>query len=301
MFSCLTLASEKEAAKTENKAEVAGDIKIERALFKPFIERYILDELKALRKEQQSFRAEVAEKVAAAKLDSADRAINYTSSTMANIFYIITIAVSIIVLLGWKSLRDIKETVEVMTSKKVSDLILKYEKRLDEVEKQAKKRSAQISKNQKVLTNTNLTHSLWLRAGLEINEQEKINIYDEILEINPADTEALTYKAASLLELNEDKWALSLSNQAIKINDQYALAYWQRACAKAKLDLLDDAVDDILSAINLSETFKDELREEIYFEKLKGNEKFDALVAASTNESDGELKDITSKHWWKNT
>lgn len=93
---------------------------------------------------------------------------------------------------------------------------------------------------------------MWLRVGLEINEQEKINIYDEILELNPADMEALTYKTASLLDLNEDKWALSLSNQAIKINDEYALAYWQRACAKAKLDQLDDAVDDILSAINLS-------------------------------------------------
>ncbi|HIQ16242.1 MAG TPA: hypothetical protein EYH38_11885 [Leucothrix sp.] len=134
------------------------NVQIEKPLFKPFIERYILDELNSLKQGQQALRVEVAEKVANAQLYMSDRAINYTSSSMANIFYIITISVSIIVLLGRRSLRDIKETVAVMTSKKVSDLILKYEERLDEVEKQAKKCSAQISKSQKVLTNTNITH-----------------------------------------------------------------------------------------------------------------------------------------------
>ena len=46
---------------------------IKAPLYKPFIERYILDELKQLRQGQQAMKAEVTEKVAAAKLESSDR------------------------------------------------------------------------------------------------------------------------------------------------------------------------------------------------------------------------------------
>lgn len=45
------------------------------AQYPPLIERYILDELKSIRQDQQAFRAEVENKVANARLDVSDRAI----------------------------------------------------------------------------------------------------------------------------------------------------------------------------------------------------------------------------------
>jgi len=158
----------------------------------------------------------------------------------------ITAAASVLVLLGWKSLRDIKTNVESITSEKVSNLTKKYEERLDELENKLKNRSDQIIATQEEVSNSNLVHSLWMRAGIEKSDQENINIYDNILEINPNDTEVLTYKADVLLDLGETKWALSLSNQAIEHDNSYALAYWQRACAKAMLDQESDALASIL-------------------------------------------------------
>lgn len=81
---------------------------LEQPLYRPLIERYILDEVKSLRQENQSLRAEVTKQVAEAKLESSDRSIDYTTSTINNIFYIITAAASLLVLLGWRSLNDIK-------------------------------------------------------------------------------------------------------------------------------------------------------------------------------------------------
>jgi hypothetical protein len=58
----------------------------------------------------------------------------------------------------------------------------------------------------------------------------------------------------------------------------YALAYWQRACAKAMLEQESDALEDIKMAIKLTESLKDEMINEVYFEKLKCNHEFLALI-----------------------
>jgi tetratricopeptide (TPR) repeat protein len=252
--------------------------KIKKPLYKPFIERYVLDELKQLRQDQSTLRVEVAEKVANAKLDSSDRVIRYTADTTNIIFYIITAAASILVFLGWKSLRDIKDKIEFITTEKLSILTQEYESRLDELENKLKNRSEQIIATQEEVSSSNTIHSLWMRAGLEKSDQEKLNIYDHILEINPDDTEALTYKADVLLDLGEIKWALSLSNQAIENDSNYALAYWQRACAKAMLEQESEALEDIKMAIKLTGSLKDEIVDEIYFEKLKSNHDFLSLM-----------------------
>lgn len=251
---------------------------LEQPMFKPFIERYILDELKSLRQENLELKKYVAEKLAEVKLESSDRAINYTTSTINNIFYIITAAASLLVLLGWKSLSDIKKTIKKDTGAKIQQLTADYEKRLNAIENQAKERSEIIVDTQKKISTTNSIHSLWMRAGIEKSEEEKISIYDEILDINPSDIEAMTYKADALLEIGEVRWALNLANAAIEKDNQYALAYWQRACAYAHLEKDNDAIKDIEKAIELSEAFVDELDKEVHFKKLRGNDKFELIL-----------------------
>ena len=279
-----------QAKETNEKDPSPEKLEIDKPLYKPFIERYILDELKLLRMQNSALRIELAEKVSTTKLDITDRALGYAADTTSNVFYIITIAASLLVLLGWRSLREIKDNVELITSEKLSKLTQEYEKRLDELEAKIKRRSDQIIQAQNNISDTNVKQSLWMRAGLEKSEQAKISIYDEILELNPDDIEALTYKADSLLELNEDQWSLSLSDQAIEINDSYALAYWQRACAKSKLGNTDEAMEDLTAAINYEEYLKDEIKNEPYFENLKSHSGFQMLVEKGEGISKAGIK-----------
>jgi len=253
---------------------------IKEPLYKPFIERYILDELKQLRQDQQAMKAELTEKVSAAKLESSDRAIRYTADTTNNIFYIITAAASILVLLGWKSLKDIKENVESITEKRIEALTVEYEKRLNAIEIALKERSEQIVAAQQDISDNTLIQSLWMRSGLEKSEHEKIKMYDQILEVKPNDVEALTYKADTLLDIDEDSWALSLANQALENDSEYAMAYWQKACAEAKLELYSEAIADITKALELSKALKEELSSESCFEKLKDRPDFNALTVS---------------------
>lgn len=251
---------------------------IDEPLYKPFIERYILDEIKSLREENQRLRAQVTKQISEAKLESSDRAIQYTTSTVNNIFYIITAAASLLVLLGWRSLNDIKKSIKVDTSKRIQTLTGDYESRLQQIEQKMMDRSKILIETQQEITNTNSIHSLWMRAGLEKSEEEKISIYDEILAINPNDIEAMTYKADALLEIGEVRWALNLTNSAIELDSDYSLAYWQRACALAQLDRQAEAIRDLEKAVELSDTLKDEIQHEKHFENLRQNKRYKALA-----------------------
>ncbi|MFY8274696.1 tetratricopeptide repeat protein [Pseudoalteromonas sp. SSDWG2] len=251
---------------------------LDEPMYRPLIERYILDELQAVRKDQQALRAEYAEKIAHAQLDTADRAIGYTTNTMNNVFIIITATASILVLVGWNSLRDVKNKVEDIVNTRVKAITEEYESRLGGLESQLRERSEEILNNQKKITITNEIHSLWMRANLESDFNTKVEIYDEILKRKPEDVEAIAYKADALLELGDTQEAIVLCNQALDIDSDYGYAYWQRACAYAMKHQHIDALADIRMALDYSPSLRNELLHESAFASLHANDSFNEIV-----------------------
>ena len=255
---------------------------LQEPLYNPFVERYMLDEVKALRSELQAQRAEFTERYTRAQLDNTDRAVNYATSTVNNIFYIIAAAASIFALVGWSSMRDIRRKLNEVMDKKVATISSEYEKRLYNLELELKDRTERIISAQEEISRTNTIHSLWMRAGLEATPQSKIDVFDQILDLNGDDIEALTYKADAVLELDEPEWALNLCDKALSLNPQYAYAHYQRACANATLGLLDTAQDDLKQAIELSSTYLDEARNDRDLANLRESGRIDALLAPSS-------------------
>lgn len=252
-----------------------GDL--DKPMYRPLIERYILDEIKELRREQQAYKAEVATALANSRLEISDRAISYTADTTNTIFYIITMAASILVLVGWRSLNEVKDNVKTITAKRVTEVTEKYQKRLESLEEKLKSRTDELYATQVDMTNNNLTHALWMRAPLEKTEQEKINVYDQILEINPEDIAALTSKADSLLDLGQPKRALIFAQKAIKLDNEHAMGFWQRACANAELFRLQEALEDLKQSLELAVSFKDAICDETHFKNLANYPEFEQL------------------------
>jgi tetratricopeptide (TPR) repeat protein len=248
------------------------------ALDKPLIERYIFDELKELRINQQKLKEDVTKQITQSELSISDRAITYTTDTMNNVFYVIAVVSSLLLLIGLKSFKDIKESSELIVETKIAELTKNYESRLLDIENKAKQRFEMIVHTQEQFERSEKINSLWKRAEIEDDAQEKLNIYDEILKISPQDIETLVYKADTLLDLDETRWALSLCNQAIKLDDSYALSHWQRACANAKLENIDSALEDIKVALELNPRLQDEIQKEDSFEILEENEIFKRLM-----------------------
>ena len=81
-----------------------------RTLERPLVERYILDELKALRQDQQDLERRLTIQITDRELEVADKSMNYVSVTVTYFFYIIAGVASLVALVGWQSLKDMKQS-----------------------------------------------------------------------------------------------------------------------------------------------------------------------------------------------
>lgn len=250
-------------------------------LYTPFVERYILDELKQLRREMSQQRVELIQQVTDRELDVADKSMSYATNTVTYFFYLIVGASSLLVLVGWTSIRDIRRNVKSYANQEVERITRRYERRMQALERELHQKSRKITEAQDEIGRTNEVHSLWLKASQESNPQAKIALYDQILELRPEDTEALTFKADMVLSLEEPQWAINLADKALEIDPENAHAFYQRACAHASLENYDEALDDLGRAISLSAGLREEAKKDESFQTFinRDDDRFKDLVA----------------------
>lgn len=273
IFFILAITLFAEEAKVEKKIN-----SLEKPLYNPFVENYILNEIKQLRDENRDLKIELHKTLAKKEVDISTNVINYATSTINNMFYIIAAASSILVIIGWSSMKEINEKIKNMIDEKTSKTINKYEERMASFEQDLQKRANQVKQNEYEIEKMNTIHSLWLRASQDMTPTGKIEAYDEILEIRPDEVEALVYKADSVLEVGEANWSLTLTNQALMIDENYASAYYQRAKAYSVLGYEDNAITDLEKAIALNEEYILEIQNEDKFKIIQNNEKIKKFI-----------------------
>ncbi len=251
---------------------------IEKPLYTPFVENYILNEIKQLREENRDLKVELHKTLAKKEIEMSSNVINYATSTINNMFYIIAAASSILVIIGWSSIKDINDKIKNMVDEKTSKTIQKYEEKMAGFEQDLAKRARQVKHNENEIKIMNTIHSLWLRASQETTPTGKIEAYDEILDIRPNEVEALIYKADAVLDIGEANWSLNLTNQALLIDKNYPSAYFQRAKAYAVLEYEDNAIDDLQKAIQLNEEYATKIETEEEFIGLLNNERVKEMI-----------------------
>jgi tetratricopeptide (TPR) repeat protein len=260
------------------KAEPAKPAFGERIANSPFVELYVLEELKQLRQDMAAQKVELVQQIVDREISAVDRGVAYATDTITYFFYLIAAASSMLVLVGWTSVRDMKERVHSLADKEISKLVKEYETRLHNIESQLSQKTQEIEQNREEIQLTQEVHSLWLRAAQDISPQNKISIYDNILKINSDDTEALTYKADAVLELSEPQWAINLCNQALSIDPENSHAFYQLACAYTALDMFDDAVRCLAEALNRSDAYREQLSTDLALARLRETEGFNQLM-----------------------
>jgi len=278
-------------AETSSDAQANADTaaqhinSLEKPLYSPFTERYLLDEVKTLRQMLADTRLELTEKVIEREIAMSDRALTYATDTITYFFYLIAGASTLLVLVGWNSLKDIKERVGELANEEIQRISQSYEERLNNLEKDLKKKSRHIAAAQEEIELTNEVHSLWLKASQETTPQAKIAVYDQILALRPDDVEALTYKADEALLMGQAQWATSLVNRALEIDPDNSHAIYQRACAFAETGYIDEALQDLQHAITHSTTLRDQARQDTSFDSLRDLPLFQQLIADNSTPS----------------
>lgn len=264
----------------ENVSDAVGSL--DKPMYSPFIERYVLDELKQIRIDQANQRNELMQQILDREHKSVDRAVAYSTDTITYFFYLIAGATSLLVIVGWNSIRDIKDKVHSLANEQISKLVNEYELRLQNMENQIKQKTKHIEENKEEIELTQEIQSLWLRAGQDNSPSNKIAIYDKILKLKNDDCEALTYKADAVLELNEPQWASNLCHQALEIDPENSHAFYQLACAYAAMEQKDEAVGFLVEAIKRRESYREEIETDPAFHSLINFSPFTELLNTKT-------------------
>lgn len=270
-------ASNQQAVNDQTVATKVENLK--EPMYNPFIERYLVDEVKSLRNEIHQLELSLTKQVVDRDLRTVDRVTAYATDTVTYLFYLIAGVSSVLVMLGWNSIRDIKDKVHDLADTKVTQIVSTYEDRLDKMEKNLNRKTAGIKHAQEQLEQHQDIHTLWLKAAQENLLSNKIAIYDQILDIDPTNPEALTYKADAALDLDEPVWAINLCHKALKIDPNNAHAYYQLAGAHAQLGQTTDALSFLERNIQLSDSSSyDEIKGDKAFASLIGLPEFEKLM-----------------------
>ncbi len=274
-------------ASSNTKLSAAKEVveELEEPLYNHFVERYVLDELKQLRREMANQRVDLTKQMVDREHSSVDRAVTYATDTVTYFFYLIAAATSILVIVGWTSIRDIKERVHSLADEEISKLIKEYEQRLQSIEQQLNQKTRHIEENREEIELTQEVQSLWLRAGQDNNPANKIEIYDEILKLREDDCEALTYKADAVLELGEPQWATNLCHQALKIDPDNGHAFYQLGCAYASMNQPEEALRYLKEAVNRRDSYRDEMMADVALTGLKEHKGFMELMGVDDSGS----------------
>ena len=282
---CGPVGAQQNRAEDPAEGPVESQSEIEKGpVISQFRENWILGELRSLRQDMMEYRNDMNRIVTDRELEVADKAMGYATNTVTYFFYLIAGAASILALVGWSTIRDLKDNIRVYAEKEMSRLTVEYESRLADLEQELRRKSRTITENQEEIERTNEIHSLWLKATKESSYKEKIELYDRILELRPDDPEALAWKADAALELGEQRWALSLCDRVLEVDEDNAHALYQRACAWAGLGETENALRDLRQAVAISEALRQHARAEEMFVPLREMERFQELVGRAEDD-----------------
>ena len=266
-------------AQSPHTKETQSVDQLKEPMYNPFVERYVMDELRQLRMDMNQMHVELTKEVTNRELTATSRAVGYATDTVTYFFYLIAGISSVLLLVGWSSIRDIKVKVHDLADSKVNKVIATYEERLKKLEEELQRKSRGITSAQKRLSQHQDIHSLWLKAGQEQILSNRMTIYDQILEMDPGNIEALTYKADAALEMDEPQWAINLCNQALRMDPENKHAFYQLAGAYAQLDKPSEAIEYLKVALEGTEGYKDQVKNDPAFGVLTDNEAFQQLIA----------------------
>ncbi len=278
-FTIICLVSPSSYAAQVHIKETQDVTTLTEPMYNPFVERYVMDELRQLRVDMNTMHVDMTKEVVNRELTATTRAVGYATDTVTYFFYLIAGISSVLLLVGWNSIREIRDKVLNLADNKVNKVISEYEDRLEKFEKELHSKSIGINRAQKLLSRHQDIHSLWLKAGQEQILSNRLNIYDQILEIDSENTEAMTYKADLALEMNEPQWAINLSNQALVIDPENKHAFYQLAGAYALLNQPHEALLNLEKVINDAEGMAaEEVLNDPVFKSLLDNPQFQKLL-----------------------
>lgn len=238
-------------------------------------QRFILTELKELRTQLEATRRELNQELNTRELASVDRALSYNANTVNFFWIIITIAVTGFGLVGWRTMRDVKDNFSDKFEKQVQRRVKEEQKKLElfmkEFQQEQMKQSEDILKNQEFIQKKQEAWYLWSQFNREENPSSKLELLEKITVIWLEEDELFVNIERSGIYVELALWdkVLESAEKWLEISMDNTTLLYNKASALVMLEEKQEAVKVLSNVIWVNPSMKEEILDDPMFENIQ--------------------------------
>lgn len=240
-------------------------------------QRFILTELKELRIQNETLRRELNEELNKRELATVDRALSYSGNTVNFLWLIITMAMAGFWLVGWRTMKDVRENLTQNFEKEVQKNVRSQQRKLEEFmqkfEEEQLSQSKEIIQNQEHLQRKQEAAFHWSQFNREEDPVQKLELLDKVWAAGLEEDELLIYVERSSIYVVLWLWdkALETAEKWLELSSENTSLLYTKAEALVMLEETDDALKVINNILVIKPGMKDEILEDATFENLKAD------------------------------
>lgn len=238
-------------------------------------QRFILTELKELRIQLESTRRELNEELNSRELATVDRALSYSWNTVNFLWLIITMAVTWFWLVGWRTMKDVRENLTTNFEREVQKRVKAEQKKLEEFmrkfEKDQLEQSQDILKNQEFIQKKQEAWYIWSQYNREENSTSKLELLEKIASIWLDEDEILIHIEKSWIYAELALWdkVIESADKWLEISPDNTTLLYNKASALVMSEQADEAVKVLSNVIWVNPAMKEEILEDPMFENIQ--------------------------------
>lgn len=239
-----------------------------------FTQRYIITEMKELRTDLESTKRMLNTELNTRELASIDRALAYSSNTVNFLWLILTMAVTGFWLVGWRTMKDVRENLtnnfEKEVQKRVSSEHKKLEAFMKKLQDEQVKQSEDILKNQEFISKKQEAAYFWSQFNREDNLPAKLELLENILAVDISDDLIFIHQERSSIYIELGLWdkAVESADKWLEIQSENSNILYNKAIAQVMLKNNSDAVKTLLNIIQIDPIQRATIDEDEYFKDI---------------------------------
>lgn len=250
-------------------------------------QRFILTELKELRIQLESTKRELNEELNKRELETVDRALSYSGNTVNFLWLIMTMAVTGFWLVGWRTMKDVRENLtnnfETQIQKNVGTQQKRLEQFMQKFEQEQLAQSKEILENQEMIQKKQEGAYYWSQFNREEDWVVRLELLEKIAWLVVEEDELLILVERALIYVTLGLWdkALEVADKGLEIASENTTLLYSKAEALVMLEDSDEALKVINNILVVKPVMKEEIMEDSTFENLHSD--IEAIVEDNGN------------------
>jgi tetratricopeptide (TPR) repeat protein len=250
-------------------------------------QRFILSEMKELRTQLEATRRELNEELNKRELEAVDRALSYSGNTVNFLWLIMTMAVTGFWLVGWRTMKDVRENLTNNFEAQIQKNVRVQQKRLEEF--MQKFEQEQLSQSKEILETQELMQKKqeWAYYWSQFNREEdgvvRLELLEKIAWLNVEEDELIILIERALIYVSLGLWdkALETSDRWLELSSENTTLLYTKAESLVMLEESEEGLKVINNVLVVKPSMREEIMEDPTFENLRQD--IEEIVAENSN------------------